>query len=414
MNLNFQPGKACLPSSSYQISLQASALDRILHPFAFLDIRIIDLYQVPVSLFIFTLLFVGVAQSTLGRRFPGRAGRAMSIGMGIMLAVSLVAMENKLGFSLLKQLGPWALAIVCLLCGIVVFRLLWFAGLSAASAAAVSFISLILTAFAVVPEFFARVEETSPLFSGIVSVSLLLSVIILFSGSLFVGRRKNPFEARLRQMRNAYFGIDRRKVVLEEDEGLIQAQIRPVSRKALKGCKEILTDLGSVEKAVRQYGHVPEARRLILIQIGRILPKEHDLRRRLQGVRLMTDQILNRDSSLLSQESSEHAEGMPHTAGGKLLEKELNNEAGRVELEKRLVELDEGLNRYETEVRSLLTRSTNLLQAGRVEKALAAIHETIAWETTALELAEKIEEMERRLLALVKHDRELNRALETA
>jgi len=413
MNHIFQPGRRILPLSSHQFSIQTSALDRILRPFTFIDIRMIDSYQMPVSLFIYTLLFVGAAQASLGNRFPGRAGRAMSVGMGIMLSVSLVAMETRLGFSLLKQLGPWALGIVCLLCGIVVFRLLRFAGMTAPSAAAASFISLTLTAFAVVPEFFVRIEKANPFLIGIVSIALLLSVIVLLSRGAQVHGRHNPFEKRLRQLRNAHFGIDRRKVLLKEDEKLLKAQIRPVSRKTVKGCQEILQDLQNIEKTIRKYADVPEARRLILTKIGRILPKEHELRRKIQGLRLMTEQVLRRDSSLLSQGPHERAQGEPHTKEQKILEKELENETGRADIEKRLVELEEGFNRYETEVQDLLIRAAGLLQAGQVEKALAAIHDTIACEKTALEIAEKIEGMEKRLLALVKHDKEMNRALET-
>ena len=96
-----------------------------------------DHYSAVIDLFIYGLIFIGVAQVTLGPRFAGRGGKAICAGVGISLAVSLAIAERQFGFSL-KSFGPIAAGIIILLLGIMVYHLLHQAGLSKTGALSIS------------------------------------------------------------------------------------------------------------------------------------------------------------------------------------------------------------------------------------------------------------------------------------
>jgi hypothetical protein len=62
-------------------------------------------YSLIIDLLIYTLLFVGISQVTLGRHFPSRGGKAVSVALGLALAIGLVTSEQAMGFNL-RSFGP--------------------------------------------------------------------------------------------------------------------------------------------------------------------------------------------------------------------------------------------------------------------------------------------------------------------
>ena len=58
--------------------------DILFWPYQYLELSsLYDHYQGLIDMTIYVLIFVGAAQVTLGQRFPGNGGRAISIGTGL-------------------------------------------------------------------------------------------------------------------------------------------------------------------------------------------------------------------------------------------------------------------------------------------------------------------------------------------
>ena len=61
------------------------------------------------------LIFFGVAKVTLGKRFEGRGGRAIIIGIGLALSTGFLLMEKTLNFSLRSRHSSVVLQLCCFL-----------------------------------------------------------------------------------------------------------------------------------------------------------------------------------------------------------------------------------------------------------------------------------------------------------
>lgn len=94
---------------------------------------------------VYLVVFVGIARVTLGSRFEGRGGTAITAGVGIALAVGATLTARQAGFSLI-ELGPLAWLMLLLVLGLTLFDLLRRCGLTALPACGISLIVIWITA----------------------------------------------------------------------------------------------------------------------------------------------------------------------------------------------------------------------------------------------------------------------------
>ena len=137
-----------------------------------------DQHTVLIDLFIYTLIFVGVAQATLGRRFADSGGRVVSLGTGTSLAVAMTLAEAGFGFSL-KSFGPVAVTILLVLFAAVAYRLFHFAGLARPISGALAYLALLLVVNAVSPELFSRLPK---FWQGFLVIISMLATLLLLAG----------------------------------------------------------------------------------------------------------------------------------------------------------------------------------------------------------------------------------------
>jgi len=95
--------------------------EELLKPFEYLDISsLYNQYSLVIDAIIAFLIFFGVAKVTLGKRFEGRGGRAMIIGVGLALSTGFLLMEKTLNFSL-RSFGPLAVTVILILVGFICY-----------------------------------------------------------------------------------------------------------------------------------------------------------------------------------------------------------------------------------------------------------------------------------------------------
>ena len=381
----------------------AITLDFIFRPFEYLDLtRLYEHYSVIIDLFIFILIFVGISQVTLAKRYPGRGGRAVIAGIGILLAIAMVMAEQRFGFNI-KSFGPIAACILILLIGIVIYQLLHYAGMTRLRAAALAFIAIFLTMLAMVPNLFTWFDETMPFLSVILVMIFLLAVVGVASSLWAHGGGTKVFKERLQQARASEPERKREREAVNKEARFIKHRVKPIAKKAAKGSEEILEDLESVEDAIRRYGHIPKERRIIIDQINKIIPKEHELKKSIQNLRIRNDQLLRLDTSLFSEKSRQKLKEMSHDEKT-LLKKELRDEVERMGLEKRALEIEEALSQHIDNVSRNLSDTISQLDNGQIQEALGSINNAITSEKGISEQAKEVQKLERKLLGLTKRD----------
>lgn len=107
-------------------------------------------YSWAIDSVVYLVLFTGIARVTVGQRFEGRGGTAISAATGVALTFAAATTAQRVGFSL-TDLGPLAWLIVLLVLGVTLFDLLRRCQVPALPAIGVVLIALATTAAALGP-----------------------------------------------------------------------------------------------------------------------------------------------------------------------------------------------------------------------------------------------------------------------
>ncbi len=379
----------------------AFSLEEVFRPFEFLDIaEMYEHYSGIVDLFIYLLIFTGTAHVTLGKRFAGRGAKAISAGTGICLAIAMIIAEEKFGFSI-RSFGPVAAGILVLLLGVMIYRLFHYMGMVRAGAWSVAYVTIFIAMHAIAPEFFIWLDENIPVLNVVALIALIMAIIGSILPLLHTGTDGKTFEMRLHQY--AMPGRNREHDALRKEVKFIKRGIRPIAKKAVKESDGTVEDLQSVGKAINRYGHIPQARKIIIEQMARILPKEHELQNRIMQLRDLNMKMLRFDSSIFSEKSGLQFNNMsPEEKNG--YRKEIKDEIERIDLEKQVQQIEQKLEQCMMETNQYLTFAGEALKEGKAEESLQAIDGAVASEREISELTQRVKKLEGILLSLAKLD----------
>jgi len=122
---------------------------------------------------VYFTVFLGVAQVTLGRRFDGRGGQALVIGVGVALAVAATTAAQTVGFTL-AQLGPYAWGVLLLVLGVTAYDFLRRLSMPRLPAAGVAVLLLSLIGAGSPVRSLARVFGVGLGLTGLAGIALLL------------------------------------------------------------------------------------------------------------------------------------------------------------------------------------------------------------------------------------------------
>ncbi len=140
-----------------------------------------------IDFIIYLIIFIGLSQQTLGRRFEGRGGSALTTGMGLALGIAAAVAEYYFDF-VLGNLAPLALAILIIVVSIMLFTVLLALGLDKFTATSTTYVTMYFMFFAVAPEYFDWMRQQSNALLGILSIILLIAIWRMFQGLWYAFR----------------------------------------------------------------------------------------------------------------------------------------------------------------------------------------------------------------------------------
>ena len=145
----------------------------LLDPFAWWDIgQTYDKYNAFFDLVIFSAIFIALSQAILGRKFPGRPGRALSVAFGIFMGVALTLLEQRFGWNLRMAGGVAALILIIIFAMLMMPFLLQF-NLNKRTAATVVFLILYFMLKALSPEALRFIDEHFPFLHLIAAMAMI-------------------------------------------------------------------------------------------------------------------------------------------------------------------------------------------------------------------------------------------------
>jgi hypothetical protein len=174
---------AIAAASALPVVNAIDVFDQVLSPFRGVNLAL--LYQNYASIWDFALflpLFLGAGRAILPKYFPGAGGKAITIAVGIILALTLSVAEETIGFRLVTVFGPIAAALFIALVGITTYQMLVAFGAAALISGSFTYIIVYLSFTDIAPEYFDWFNAKVPILDGILALGLFISFILLIYG----------------------------------------------------------------------------------------------------------------------------------------------------------------------------------------------------------------------------------------
>lgn len=370
----------------------------LFRPFEYLNLtQTYDRYAALIDLFIYILVFVGLAQATLAHRYGNTGGRAVAIGAGTCLAVAMVVAEETYHFSI-KSFGPFAASLLILILGIMVFTTLHRAGMPAIPSGSVAYLLGFFSIYAVAPELINWLNETMPLLGAGMVIGLLLGVL----GALSAFWPHSLPTVNVLHKPSRWKSQDtRRREALGQEVRLIQRDGKRAVREGVRDSRNILSNLTHVRNAIRRDGHNPARRARILESLQRVVPEEEKLWRDVQSARDLHERLVQFDESALHEDARERFQAMTSEEKA-AARKRLNDELAKLGVERRISRIEELLRERLEALARRVSETAALLSGGDVDQALTAVDRAIAEENAIQKLAREAKGFEKSLLRLAR------------
>jgi hypothetical protein len=383
-----------------QFAVSSFSLGELFKPLEYIDIsQIYDRYAVFIDLVIYLLIFIGLAQITLGQRFNGKGGKAITIGIGFTLSISLALAERVLAFSI-RSFGPIAAGIFLALLGIMIYRLIKHFGAGFAVSGSLAYIIVFLSVIAAVPGFFSWINLTMPILNLILVIGLFVASYQIIShlfrhkgitGSL--GHKLEEMKGNSNTVTNSFNG----------SEKFQKEQIEPITKKAFKSSNQMQKELLDILNYIEKYGQMPGARKLIKEQIDRILPEQIELMEQLKKLQILHKRVLSFDLSLYSKQAQVKFKELSKNEK-ELFKKELSDLYTKLRVEKQLQELEQKIQLYHQSMKAFLQQACVCLIRGEVINAKNLIQKAISLEKGSSSIIEKLAILEKQISEHTKNE----------
>ena len=393
-----------IPASIKLVS--ANVIDNLFRPFSGVDIpRIYDSYSSIIDFVIYAVLFIGLAQATLGKRFEAKGSRAVVSTVGLALAIGLAMSERSLGFNL-RSFGPLAAGMFIFLVGFMLYSGIKTAGASTVNASSIALVITYFSIAAVVPGFFDWIMR-NPSISWIHSIVTIALIVLVFKiiKRLFTGKKDKLHKAAKKLMRDSYQGerelseqIDQEK----KEKRFIKKGLEKISEQASGSSKEILADLLELRKMVEEFGGTEQGRYLIVAKLEAISPEEQRISKNLQLLKQRIQKLSNFDYRHFQKLRDEYHS--LSVSARKQIEVELKDEWKKIDAEKKIIKLEDAAEVYNRDFMHAIQTSVASLRANRVQDALARIDEAIAWEERIQKIFKELQYLERWLKFFTGHE----------
>jgi cell division protein FtsB len=362
-------------------------------------------YSTIIDLFIYTLLFIGISQATLGKHFPSRGGKAVVVALGLALAIGLVMSEKTIGFNL-RSFGPIAAGILIILVGIMIFLGLKRAGSTSIVATAVAFLITYFIILTVIPGFAQWITSNSYT-SWIHLLVIIAFAIIIYKilKSLF-SKKQNSLEDILKKNMDDISpeNTDLQEQIkqLKGEKVFIKNEMENKSDQAAKASKDMIAELSNMKKMMGELV-TPQSRYTVLKTLQSIPIQEQQISNAFLPLKQKVKQLASFDYRHFQQLKNDYPK-LP-SSDRKLIKQEINEEWKKLNAENKIVKLENAGENYNRNFIRVIQDLSVALKENRIRDALILINEAIKWEEKILRIFKQMKHLEHRLKSYTNHER---------
>lgn len=342
-----------------------------------------------VDAIVFTFVFVGLTRAVFEKRFPGRGGKAMIVGIGLILTIGMVWAEVEYGFSI-KSFGPMAAGIVLLLLLTMLFRAGRAMGFSRTA-------SLAFAAFLGLP----TASQLIPGLTAFVGPVLPLILLVWFGSGALPGHSvwtKTPFSSQ----DGSGFGIPGLEFPRKEArrlKGLDRVERREI-RDAYRQSKRVVKVLKHIRSNLERGGIRIEQIETFRRDLEKLSQSEHEMVLDLNALHETSKQLSEIDRGLLRDARivlrGNRSGGFSNDGkAGQDISRELTLQEAIDSLASQCKKSDEAFVRSVRQAVSAIGRR-------RVKEAVQWIDHVLHWESKAQHILEDIRHVHRKAHSLLR------------
>jgi len=380
-------------------------LEELLKSFEYLEISFLyNNYSFIIDAVIAFLIFFGVAKVTLGKRFEGRGGRAIIIGIGLALSMGFLLMEKSLNFSL-RSFGPLAVGIILLLVGFVLYGLLLSLGFNHTNSLCLAYIIDYLSLRLVAPNIFDWIANTAPFINGILGLGFLMALFKLIF-SLFSRNSLKSISSKLPSKPNIKSNTEDYDKEMEEDKeevDIIKSRLIKPTKKEIKDSEEMIETINEMIKLIEEYGTTPHAIRELSNYLVKIRDKEHYAMVYFNYINKIMDKIGRFDNEFYTTLKAE-CETAQGSEQKRLKKKEIEAEEKKREIEEVIEKIEKLILQHTKKFRQCINYAVQNLRNNNPNEAIKCLKESLKIESKIKDLFEQIKELERDLKKITKRN----------
>ncbi len=354
-------------------------IDDILKPFERLDISTLyNHYCLIIDGTIFFLIFLGVCRTTIGKRFEGSGGTAITTGLTLALTAAALIMEKSLNFSL-RSFGPLAVVIVMLLVGFVFYSILLTVGFSHINALYLAYLVDYLSIRLVSPDIFDWIATTAPFVNGILGIIFIIALAKLLFSLLPRSSKKSLSVKCPSGIAAKTDTPDTNKKIGEDEAGMdkIESKLLRYTKKEIKNSDELVETVEEMIRLIDQYGTVPQAVKELSSHLKNIQNMEHYTAAYFSYINKVLDRIGRFDNEFYSDLLADY-ETAQNSDQKKILKKQITVEKKKREIEEALDDIEHYVARHSRQFNRHLTDAIRQVEdrnpSGAVQYLTSALH----------------------------------------
>lgn len=367
----------------------------VLSPFRYLDIaHVYSQYSGIIDFFLFLILFVGIARVTLEKRFEGRGGKAVIVGIGLTLALGLSITESRFGFNI-SSLGGIALWFFVLAFGLVLFFFLNSAGLQKTTAFSLAFIVSYVLTLSLSPKLGVWIRKSFPLLD---LVFLLAVGFLLFKGVAFFASDKtvkNSVGFLASKSSEIIHNIPLERVFDREFKNTSFVQ-------DVRSSSKILKKLVELREFIKEFGATEQGRNAVIAEIKSLAGSENKLLQKIGYLKELNKRLEELDVKIVRSIKEERGV-VPEYVMLKV-DMELEELKKKFRLGEKLADFEKRLENCVEGLSFALFSCIENLQVNKVSKALGFIDKAIEQQVLCESLLSDMDTVSEFMNGLIKRE----------
>jgi hypothetical protein len=337
-----------------------------------------------VDFFIFLALFVGAARVAFGKKFEGQGGKAITVALGIILAIGMSLAEARWGFNV-ASFGSLAVIFLLVAFGALFFYSLVSMGVHKPTALAWAFVMTYTFLQTLSVRLFQWIQSKFSVINLLFLIALVFALV-----KAFMAFNSGPLKRSAELLRKAPEYIKSIPLQEEKQERKVIKDDFKTVRKERKTNWTMIEALKEIRKLIEEYGNTEKGRKAIAKQLTMLSSQEGKLMQKLGHLDALDKRLEELDIIAVRKLQDEY---------GKVPEGEKNRIAREIEAEKEKFRLGEKMNNMEYEIKKRIANFNIAIRLciqcigkGQTEQALQNVDAAMRFQ---LEIDKLFEEMER-------------------